>query len=135
MGMNTFRKVVHALYPIFNISPDFDFGHAHNEFLQVGLDLGFPGMIAFISIYIISFLMLIQIWKPLSLVEKESRCQELYDPDLIRALVIGLGCGLFAHLLFGMLDAISLGAKPGIFFWMLLGLITGLYKNVVEYDK
>jgi hypothetical protein len=47
--------------------------------------------------------------------------------------VLGLGGGLFAHLIFGLFDAISLGAKPGIFFWMLLGLITGLYNNLVEY--
>lgn len=42
MGMNTFRQVVHVLYPLFSISPEMDIGHAHNEFLQAGLDLGIP---------------------------------------------------------------------------------------------
>ena len=37
--MNTFRHVVHLLYPLFTISPDIDFGHAHNEFLQAAIDL------------------------------------------------------------------------------------------------
>jgi predicted lipid-binding transport protein (Tim44 family) len=47
-------------------------------------------------------------------------------------LVIGLGGGLLAHLLYGLTDAVSLGAKPGILFWILLGLITALHKQTQE---
>jgi hypothetical protein len=32
-----------------------------------------------------------------------------------------------AHAIFGLTDAVILVAKPGILFWMLLGLIAGLY--------
>ena len=35
--------------------------------------------------------------------------------------------GLLAHFLFGMIDAVSLGAKPGFLFWWLLGMVFGLY--------
>ncbi len=133
MGMNTFREVVHVLYPLFTISSDIDIAHAHNEFLQAALDLGIPGLIAFISIYIISFWMLVKVWKSPSGEETGPRTSEertafiiSEDTVLKRALVLGLGGGLFGHMIFGMTDAITLGAKPGIFFWMLLGLITGL---------
>ena len=51
------------LYPLFTVSPDVDIGHAHNEFLQAGLDLGIPGLIAFIALYIGVFWMLADIWK------------------------------------------------------------------------
>lgn len=131
MGMNTFREVVHILYPLFTISPDLDFGHAHNEFLQTALDLGIPGLIAFISIYIISFWMLYKIWQYED--EKISEDQSV-QAGIFRTLtfqqmlVLGLGGGLFGHMVFGMADAITLGAKPGIFYWYLLGLITSLYK-------
>jgi len=63
MGMNTFREMFRGLYPLSTISPETDIAHAHNEFLQAALDLGVPGLIAFISIYIIAFWMLIKVWK------------------------------------------------------------------------
>ena len=44
-------------------------------------------------------------------------------------MAVGLGAGLLAHLLFGMTDAVALGAKPGILFWMLLALIVCLWET------
>ncbi len=126
MGMNTFREVVHVLYPLFIISPDMDIAHAHNEFLQAALDLGIPGLMSFISIYVISFWMLARVWK-------ESKSQ--YVVNLKQVIVLGLGGGLFGHMVFGMADAITLGAKPGIFYWYLLGLIASLYKLTVEDEN
>ena len=120
MGMNTFREVVHVLYPLFLIAPDVDIGHAHNEFLQAGLDLGIPGLIAFIALYIGAFWMLADIWK-------RTRNSQPLTPNLQRSTVLGLGGGLSAHLLYGLTDAVALGAKPGVLFWMLLGLIAGLH--------
>lgn len=121
MGMNTFRKVVTVLYPFFLISPDVDIAHAHNEFLQAGLDLGIPGLIAFVAIYLIAFWMLIQIWRGAS---QSSRGAGL------RAVALGFGGGLVAHMVYGMTDAVALGAKPGFIFWMMLGLIAALYEQV-----
>jgi len=140
MGMNTFREVVHVLYPLFTISPDLDIAHAHNEFLQAALDLGIPGLIAFVSIYVISFWMLVKVWQVPSgegIFPKTSKGQTAFnisqDPVLKKVLVLGLGGGLFGHLIFGMTDAITLGAKPGIFYWLLLGLITGLYERIEKF--
>ena len=115
MGMNSFRRVVHLLYPLFLISPDTDIAHAHNEFLQAALDLGIPGMIAFGALYLVALWMLRRIWVASA------------GDGLTRALALGLGGGLFAHLVYGMTDAVALGAKPGVPFWMLLGLICGLF--------
>jgi O-antigen ligase len=128
MGMNTFREVVHVLYPFFTISPDLDIAHAHNEFLQAGLDLGLPGLIAYLSLYLISFWMLLKSWRAAENTSGRPAGSPLQsslgkDGNLRKTLVLGLGGGLLAHLVFGMADAISLGAKPGIFFWYLLALI------------
>ena len=136
MGMNTFRKVMPVLYPLFLIGPDMDIGHAHNEFLQVALDLGIPGLISFIALYIGAFWMLTDIWK--------TTCHPQLNTDhcllftghwslVTRSLTLGLGGGLLAHLLYGLTDAVALGAKPGVLFWMLLGLITGLHRQAQEY--
>ncbi len=125
MGMNTFRKVAPVLYPLFNVSPEIDIGHAHNEFLQAALDLGIPGLVAFLALYIGSFWMLANTWRATrhSTLGNENRSLAT------RFLVLGLGGGLLAHLLYGLTDAVSLGAKPGILFWMLLGLITALQQQ------
>jgi putative inorganic carbon (HCO3(-)) transporter len=133
MGMNAFRKVVPVLYPLFLVSSDVDIGHAHNEFLQAALDLGIPGLIAFIAIYIIAFWMLVDIWRNVPTFNAcppgrtPGRCE--HSRRVQRAAVLGLGGGLLAHMLYGITDAVALGAKPGVLFWMLLGLIAGMYEQ------
>ncbi len=124
MGMNTFRKVVSVLYPVFTFSSELDIPHAHNEFLQVALDLGIPGLVAFIALYLGTFWMLFQIWRDCS-------SQILPIPGVFshRWLVVGLGSGLLGHLLYSLTDAIQLGSKYGLLFWMLLGLIAGLHRQ------
>jgi hypothetical protein len=144
MGMNAFRRVVSVLYPLFLVSPDSDIGHAHNEFLQAALDLGLPGLIAFLALYIIAFWMLADLWKrtsPSNLLTPNSLTPNSLAPNsltptsqpatinLQRAVILGLGGGLLAHLLYGLTDAVALGAKPGLLFWMLLGLIAGLHER------
>jgi putative inorganic carbon (HCO3(-)) transporter len=120
MGMNGFRKVMPVLYPVFALPQDLDIGHAHNEFLQAALDLGIPGLIAFIALYINAFWMLFDTWR-------KGQLQGMVLP--YKAILLGLGGGLLAHLLYGLTDAVALGAKPGMLFWMLLGLIAGVYEQ------
>jgi hypothetical protein len=48
----------------------------------------------------------------------------------LRLLAVGLGANLVAYGVYGMVDAVALGARPGFIFWLLLGLIAGLYRNV-----
>jgi putative inorganic carbon (HCO3(-)) transporter len=128
MGMNTFREVVHVLYPLFTIAPDVDIGHAHNEFLQAGLDLGIPGLIAFIALYLGAFWMLADVWN-------RTRNSQPATRTLHLAIVLGLFGGLLAHMLYGLTDAVALGAKPGVLFWMLLGLVSGLHAQVTASEQ
>jgi len=141
MGMNTFRKVLPVLYPLFLIGPDTDIGHAHNEFLQATLDLGIPGLVAFIALYIGSFWMLADVWRaarhPLLNTAKSPK-GDYYSlitdhcSLITRSLTLGLFGGLLAHLLWGMTDAMSLGARPAFMFWILLGLISGLHQQAQD---
>lgn len=134
MGMNTFRKVMPILYPLITISPEIDIGHAHNELLQAALDLGMPGMIAFLALYIVAFSMLGAIWQRAGSrrIGRGAGGVDglLLTPAGMKALVLGIGASLLAHALYGLTDAVALGAKPGILLWMLLGLTAGLHSLV-----
>ena len=115
MGMNTFRVAVEMLYPLFSTSPARDIASAHNLILQAALDLGVPGLITYVGLWSALGRLLYLIWSQTSL-------------TLVRRLVIGLGCGLLASLLFQMVDAIPIGAKVGIFFWIILGIAHSVTK-------
>jgi O-antigen ligase len=115
MGMNVFRKVVHVLYPLFTISSDVDIASAHNNILQTALDLGIPGMIAYVGIWSAAAWMLAGIFRH-------------SENQLHRRIAIGLGAGLLAQFIFGMSDAIPLGAKVGIFWWVALAISAALFR-------
>jgi putative inorganic carbon (HCO3(-)) transporter len=115
MGMNTFRKVMPVMYPTFLTPPDFDVAHAHNHLLQVALDLGLPGLVAYTAIWLVVGALLINVYRWSS---------EPAD----RAIAGGLGAGLIAHFTFSMTDAIPLGAKVGVLFWLTLALAVSLHR-------
>jgi putative inorganic carbon (HCO3(-)) transporter len=114
MGMNVFRKAVYLIYPMFQLPASYDVAHAHNELLQAALDLGIPGLIGFLAIYIGAVGML---------------ARTMQAGGTMRLLALGLLGGLLAHFIFGMTDAVALGAKPGFLFWWLLGMVYGLYEQ------
>ncbi|HTP06770.1 MAG TPA: O-antigen ligase family protein, partial [Anaerolineae bacterium] len=61
IGLGTFEKVIPVLYPLFSIGPDAAITHAHNLWLQVGIDLGLPGLIAYLALFINVFVMLFRV--------------------------------------------------------------------------
>jgi putative inorganic carbon (HCO3(-)) transporter len=115
MGMNTFRKVVHVLYPLFLASPDTDIAHCHNQLLQTALDLGIPGLVAYAALLATAITMGIIVWR---------KSQDVY----FRFAAQGILCGLVAQQVFGISDAIALGAKTGIFFWVAIGILAAMFR-------
>jgi putative inorganic carbon (HCO3(-)) transporter len=112
-GLGTFRRVVHLLYPLFLASPDGDVGHAHNVFLQVALDLGLPGLVAYLA------LVGTALWL----------CWRTAWPagSPYQWLALGIAGSLVAFHIYGLTDTIALGAKPGVALWMLLALAAVLW--------
>lgn len=120
MGMGTFREIAPILYPFFMISPSLDVGHAHNFLLQTGLDVGIAGLLGMLAIWIAGILFLIT----------AARNQKLETAGvgiLLRDVAIGLAASLVAHFIYGLTDAVALGARPGFLVWMALGLAAGIY--------
>lgn len=123
IGIGTFVTIMPLLYPL--TYPIEGYPHAHNLFLQVALDLGLPGLIAFLALLINLSVMLIQLLR------------QPHLPPLPRSLTIGSTAALLAMLVHGQLDAASWGTKLAFFPWILYALITTLflrYRSVVSIE-
>ncbi len=109
IGLNTFPKVLDALYPSFTAGPDANIPHAHNIYLQTAVDLGIAGLMTFVGIWMIVGWQLFQAYRQ--------------SEGITRGALAGLGAGCLAYLVYGITDAITLGAKPLPLLWVMVGLI------------
>jgi putative inorganic carbon (HCO3(-)) transporter len=114
-GLSAFQHMMPVLYPLFHADPSNVIPHAHNELLQMALDLGLPGLVAWQALYMVTFWMLWQAYRRSS-------------DGLAQALALGSGVALIAHFIYAMADSSVLDAKPGIVFWMIVGLSVVLYR-------
>jgi putative inorganic carbon (HCO3(-)) transporter len=127
IGLNTFPFVLERLYPTFLIGPDEHMPHAHSLFLQTGVDLGLPGLLAFIWILGIVWRCWTRAWRrrpetssrPPAGPRHLGRVRSLVS---YKAALAGVGAGIAGHLVFGLTDAVTLGAKPGYLLWMAFGV-------------
>lgn len=118
IGLGTFGKVGPVTYPYFLAGPDADIPHAHNLFLQVAVDLGLPGLVAFLGLFGGSVMMA---WKAYRAFAAQGRVP-------LRALALGLLVGVLIMGLHGLIDAVTWGTKPAIILWYIMGLTTALYR-------
>lgn len=113
-GLGTFRVVVRRFYPI-RVATSYDIAHAHNIFLQTILDLGIFGLISYIAILIIVG------WMGWRVARERPK---------LRPYALGLLAGIASLHIFGLTDALALGAKPGLLFWLAIGLITAMFITI-----
>lgn len=117
IGMGSFNHVLNAGYPL-QLSPP-DVPHAHNLFLQVALDLGLPGLIAWLAaLGAATYAAWQAFWRGLA------------TGDGLRA---GLAAGLLGAQLVlvthGMLDAVFWGmVRPAVLVWALWGVAVALQR-------
>ena len=93
--------------------------HAHNQMIHTAAELGIPGLIAYLAILMGAGYMWLEVWRKTSI-------------GWMKASAQGLGAGQIAFFIFGLGDAIPLGAKPGIFFWVSLALIAAMYNFTIQ---
>ena len=105
IGLNEFRyqyEVKHEL------------SHPHNKLLLLAVELGLPALIAYLALLGCMGFAVVRIWKKVG-------------TDWLSLAALGLGCGQLAHFIFEMTDAVPLGAKVNVFFWLSLALIMAIY--------
>lgn len=124
-GMNIIRSSVKVIYPLVNIPDYAEIGHLHNEFLQAYADLGLPGLISLVAlamgVFGIAFIKMRFITDDACAAGFSSDASKTRDGFPI--IYIGLFGGFLAHFFYGFVDCISLGARAGFLFWILMGLM------------
>jgi putative inorganic carbon (hco3(-)) transporter len=119
LGMGTYQQMVDTLYPL-SINPpeSIPHTHAHNAYLQMAVDLGLPGLAAWIFILIAALIAAWQVY---------CKGRERYDP-----WVIGLGAGLLATqvglMVHGLVDNVALA------FWPVWGLSIGCRRLLFQQE-
>jgi putative inorganic carbon (hco3(-)) transporter len=114
IGIGTYNNIAHSLYPFFIASPDEVVAHAHNNLLEVAVDVGIPGLVAYIALLT-------------GFVVCAARAYSYVKDTTVRALIAGLCFGMLAHQVFGLTDAFILGTKPGLLTWIYCALAAVVY--------
>ncbi|MBX3015318.1 MAG: O-antigen ligase family protein [Caldilineaceae bacterium] len=109
MGLAAFDQRAYEPYPLAGYIPG-DIHHAHNLFLQVGLDLGVPGLILWVALVSLALSSLVALYRAVPPAGQLS----VWSVALI-------GC-FVACIVYNCLDALTLGARPAVALWFLLGL-------------
>ncbi|HRQ39342.1 MAG TPA: O-antigen ligase family protein [Chloroflexota bacterium] len=121
VGMGTFNDVASRLYPF----PPTTNPGAHNLFLQVAIDLGLFGLIAYISLVLLTLTM-------------GSRALQIYrqrqDNSMI-AISGGSLAGFIGMLLHGLVDNTVWGTRMSFVPWLIVGLITAVFLSAWQKNS
>ena len=114
VGMGLYGDVADLMYP-FYLHGQSIVTHAHNLFLQVAVDLGIPGVIAWLA----TFLIVICVsWK----VYNNAKMRK-YSNKYAIGLGAGLLCSQIALFVHGLTDAVTWGiVRPAPIVWVVWGL-------------
>ena len=112
VGMGSFMRVADLLYPFFLAAPG-TIEHAHNIFLQVAVDLGIPGLIAWLAILLMVVFSSWQVY----------RWGRRTNDWLLAALGASLLSSQLALVVHGITDAVVWGmVRPAPLVWALWAL-------------
>ena len=121
VGMGMYGKFADAIYPFFLVGGG-QVSHAHNLFLQVGVDLGIPGLIGWLATL---FIVLESSW-------------QLYrhGNSSGRTLETGLGAGLLMSqiglLVHGLVDAPIWVSRVAVVLWLVWGVAVAAWMVVAQ---
>jgi putative inorganic carbon (HCO3(-)) transporter len=121
IGMSLFEDVAGLLYPFFTVSREVP--HVHNLFLQVAVDMGIPGLIAWLAIWLLAVLGAWQVYR--------YGCST--NNRALAGLGVGLLCSQIALAVHGTVDAVTWGAvRTSIIPWAIWGLTMAAWNMTMK---
>jgi len=119
IGFGTVVKVMPVLYPTFVVSNDAGIEHVHNACLEVGVDLGFPGLIAALAFF-------------LGLLYLSWRAARRASGTRLEPLALGMLGVLVVFAVHGLTDNLTFYAKGHFIAWALFGVAVGVGMHFVH---
>lgn len=114
VGLDAFQLLARQPYPdLPGYVPDIDTTHAHNMALQLALDVGIPGLLAYVGLVVMAVSAVLR----LLLHSASDSTARLWAAGMAGALVV--------FLVSNTVDAMTLGARPAVTQWYLLGMVLG----------
>ena len=122
IGFGTVVKVMPVLYPTFVVSNDTGLEHVHNAYLEVGVDLGFPGLIAALAFFLGLFYL--------------SWCAaRRASGTRLEPLALGMLGVLVVFAVHGLTDNLTFYARGHFIAWALFGVAAGVGMHFVRGNR
>jgi hypothetical protein len=120
LGFGVFGRALPELYPVTLSHESFRIADAHNLYLQTALDFGFAGAVVF---FVVITSALRMSWRAM----KRRGPLEYWS--------IGMFAGLAGFLLFNLFDAVSLGSRAGVAWWVFLAMLCRIAPLQTELER
>lgn len=140
IGLGVFDLVIPKLYPYVEVKNGPEIPHAHNLWLQVGVDLGLPGLLLYGWLIVNGLRTLMQLivksGQPLNHssshgLTREERHRLYHQIHKLQrtaafqwTMAVGLLAALVAMLVHGLADAVTWGTKLSFVPWLLISMVT-----------
>jgi len=118
VGMGTFNDVGALLYPFYETQNP----GTHNVHLQAGVDLGLPGLIAYLALLGLTLWMA---WQAAQRFKEKER-------PVLHAIAIGGLSGMMALLVHGFVDNTMWNTRAAFLPWVMMGMLVALYRCAQE---
>jgi putative inorganic carbon (HCO3(-)) transporter len=99
-----------------DLSKEPNLSHPHNIFLHVWVSMGIFGLLAFVAVLVLFFRLFVRVLKHLSVATIE-------NGEQLRWMTIGVGAGMLAAVVQGMIDSAFLEQDLAFCFWMLVAAL------------
>lgn len=114
IGLGLFEPTVTSLYPLFYNPPGAPLPHAHNLYLEMGVEFGVGGLVAFLALLT-------------SLLGVGWQALRRAANDAQKWLAAGLVASVLVFMGHGGLDAIFVSTKVSVIIWSVFGLLMALF--------
>jgi len=118
IGLDAYRLMQWQFYPGFLLGPEY---HAHNLYLQTALDLGVPGLVAFLWLLATFGGMVLRGYRI------------TVDPEQ-RTFLGGAALSVLAHAVYGLMDMNPWGSRTQVAFWAVLGAAAATFFLAKQVD-
>ena len=120
IGLGTFDLVQPLLYPFFLHTGQAH--HVHNLLLQVAVDLGLPGLIAYLALLMGSISLTWRLWTETRSRPHVPSQAGPWENGFLKSLSLGLLGSHVALIVHGLLDAAGWANKLAVLPWLVMGL-------------